>query len=87
MLFMRWAKARPTSAVSAWFILVNSISGLLGNLSSTKEIPLYAIPLAVAAASGGAAGSYLGSQRFSLGFIKKLLAIVLIMAGGKLVLT
>lgn len=87
LLFFRWSKTKPASAISALFILVNSISGLLGNISSTKQLPLFTVPVVVAALTGGAAGSYLGSQRFSVVFIKKLLAIVLLIAGGKLVFT
>jgi hypothetical protein len=87
LIFFRWAKTKTASAVSALFILVNSISGLLGNISSTKQLPLFAVPVVIAALIGGAVGSYLGSQRFSVVFIKKLLAVVLLIAGGKLVLT
>ncbi|MEK6407170.1 MAG: sulfite exporter TauE/SafE family protein [Acidobacteriota bacterium] len=85
VIFMRWARTKTASAVSALFILVNSISGLLGNISSTKQLPFFALPMAVAAVAGGAAGSYLGSRQFSPGFIKKLLAIVLTIAGVKLI--
>jgi len=87
LIFMRWAKTKTASAVSALFILVNSISGLLGNISSTRQLPLFALPLVAAAVSGGAVGSYLGSRQFSPSFIKKLLAIVLIIAGFKLIFT
>lgn len=87
LIFFRWSKTKTASAVSALFILVNSISGLLGNLSSTKQLPFFAVPVALAALIGGAAGSYLGSQRFSIVFIKRLLAVVLLIAGIKLVFT
>lgn len=87
LIFMRWARTKTASAVSALFILVNSTSGLLGNLSSTRQLPLFALPLLVAAVSGGAVGSYLGSRQFSPIFIKKLLAIVLTIAGFKLIFT
>lgn len=87
LIFMRWAKTKTASAVSALFILVNSISGLLGNISSTRQLPLFALPLVAAAVSGGAVGSYLGSRQFSPSFIKKLLAIVLTIAGFKLIFT
>jgi uncharacterized protein len=85
VIFGRWARTKTASAVSALFILVNSISGLAGNLSSTRQLPLFALPLVVAAVSGGAVGSYLGSRRFSPNFIKKLLAVVLTIAGFKLI--
>jgi len=87
LIFMRWAKTKTASAVSALFILVNSISGLLGNISSTRQLPLFALPLVAAAVTGGAVGSYLGSRQFSPSFIKKLLAIVLTVAGFKLIFT
>jgi uncharacterized membrane protein YfcA len=87
LIFRRWARTKTASAVSALFILVNSISGLAGNLSSTRQLPLFALPLVVAAVSGGAVGSYLGSRQFSPGFIKKLLAVVLTIAGYKLIFT
>jgi hypothetical protein len=87
MIFFRWSKTKTASAISALFILVNSMAGLLGNFSSTQQLPLIALPVAVAALAGGALGSYLGSQQFSVVFIKKLLAVVLLIAGYKLVFT
>lgn len=87
MIFMRWARTKMASAVSALFILVNSISGLLGNVSSTRQLPWFALPLISAAVLGGSVGSYLGSRQFSPVFIKKLLAVVLTIAGLKLIFT
>jgi uncharacterized protein len=87
LIFRRWAITKTAAAVSALFILVNSIAGLLGNISSTRQLPLFALPLAAAAIGGGAVGSYLGSRQFSPGLIKKLLAIVLLIAGYKLIFT
>jgi uncharacterized membrane protein YfcA len=87
VIFMCWARTKTASAVSALFILVNSISGLAGNISSTRQLPLFALPIVAAAVSGGAVGSYLGSRQFSPFFIKKLLAVVLTIAGIKLIFT
>jgi uncharacterized membrane protein YfcA len=87
LLFMRWARAKSAAAVSALFILINSSAGLLGNLASTKRFPAFALLLAAAAVTGGFAGSYLGSQRFEHTTIKRLLAVVLLIAGAKLILT
>jgi uncharacterized membrane protein YfcA len=85
MILMRWAPTKTASATSVVFILVNSVAGLLGNISATKTLPLFAFALAAAAMIGGTIGSYLGSQRFSPKIIKLLLALVLIIAGVKLV--
>lgn len=87
LLLMRWATTKTAAAVSALFILVNSVSGLLGNVSATKSIPSLALPLGVAVVVGGAMGSYLGSNKLQSATIKRLLAIVLTIAGIKLIMT
>jgi uncharacterized membrane protein YfcA len=87
LLIMRWAKTKSAAAVSALFILVNSIGGLLGNLSSTRSIPTLVVPIALAAVIGGSLGSHLGSGRLQPTTIKRLLAVVLVIAGLKLILT
>ena len=87
LLFTHWAKAKSAAAVSALFILLNSISGLLGNISSTKQFPTFALVLVAVAACGGSIGSYLGSRHFNPVVIKRFLAIVLLIAGTKLIFT
>lgn len=87
MLWMRWARTKTVAAVSATFILVNSLAGLSGNIGSTKQFPSFAFLLVVVVVVGGTAGSYLGSRTFSHVAIKRLLAIVLVIAGSKLILT
>ncbi len=87
MLMMRWAGARTAAGVSSLFILCNSVAGLIGSVSNTGVYPENAVTLAMAAILGGAAGSYLGSHRFSPEIIKRLLAAVLLIAAGKLLLT
>ena len=87
MLFCRWAKTRTAAAVSALFILVNSIAGLVGYFTSGQPIPSVAWLLAVSAIAGGTLGSYLGSQRFPVRTVTLLLATVLFIAGVKLIFT
>ena len=87
LLIMRWATAKPAAGVSALFILLNSIAGLLGNVSSTKHFPAFAIPLAIAAVVAGFAGAYFGSHKFPHTTIKRILAAVLFIAGTKLLMT
>lgn len=86
LLFMHWAKTKSAAAVSALFILVNSIAGLLGNLASTRHFPAFALVLVVAAGAGGTLGAYCGSRRFDPLLIKRFLAAVLLIAGTKLIL-
>ena len=85
LLLMRWARTKTVAATSALFILLNSVAGLLGNLSSTRNLPSFAFVLVGAAVIGGTAGSYFGSWRFDHIVIKRLLAVVLTIAGTKLV--
>lgn len=87
LIFFRWAKTKTASAVSAAFILVNSIAGLAGNIAGTGEFisPAFVFPLAAAAIAGGSIGSFLGSRRFTPTVIKILLGIVLLIAGVRLV--
>jgi uncharacterized protein len=87
LLLMHWARTKAAAAVSALFILVNSVSGLLGSFSSTKNLPSFALLLALAVVIGGTLGSYLGSRRLQHQTIKRCLAFVLLIAGGKLILT
>lgn len=87
LLFMGWANAKSAAAVSALFILVNSIAALTGHLVNTNKMPTFVAPLFLAAAVGGIIGSYLGSRHFESAVIKRFLAVVLFIAGMKLVLT
>ena len=85
MLFCRWAKVKEAAAVSSLFILVNSASGLAGYIKSGRDLPDLAWPLAVVVAVGGFLGSRLGSHHLPVRGIAVLLAVVLAIAGTKLV--
>jgi uncharacterized protein len=87
LLFCRWAHIRKAAAVSALFILVNSIGGLAGYFSATHSIPSLGLILAAAAIVGGTLGSHLGSRHFPVRAISLLLATVLVIAGAKLIFT
>jgi uncharacterized membrane protein YfcA len=85
MILMRWARTKTASATSAVFILVNSVAGLLGNLTSTQTLPSFALLLMGSVILGGAVGSYYGSSKFSTTVVKRMLAVVLTIAGLKLI--
>lgn len=86
LLVAGWAETRQASGVSAAFILVNSMSGLAGHLSSVASISPWAAPWAVAAAVGGWIGAEYGSRRLGNQTIRLLLAVVLVIAGLKMML-
>ncbi len=85
LLFMGWAQTRQTAGISAAFILVNSIAGIAGQMASVKTLPGDIFLWALAAALGGVIGSGLGSRRLANVTFYRLLAAVLIIAGGKLI--
>lgn len=87
LVFMAWAGPRETAGISAAFILVNSIAGLLGNLASLAQLPLtiaYWVPTTVI---GGYIGAEYGSNRLGNVTLKRLLAVVLVIAGLKMMFT
>ncbi len=87
LLVLHWAPIKVISGVSAAFILVNSIAGLLGVLKASVALPPALPWWAVAAVAGGLIGAEYGSRRLGNPAIKKLLALVLAIAGAKMILT
>lgn len=85
ILLCRWAGPKETAAVSVLFILVNSVSGLFGTVSRGEYPPREIWMWCIAAAVGGLAGSYFGARRFGGITLRRLLAVVLVIAGGFLV--
>jgi uncharacterized membrane protein YfcA len=86
LIFMRWASVPVTSGVAALFILINSIAGLGGQLTRTVTLPEW-IPLwALAAVTGGYIGAQFGSRRLQATGIQRLLGVVLVIAGLKMLL-
>jgi hypothetical protein len=86
LLLLGWASVRQTAGVSVVFILVNSAAGLLGHWSSLQRVPPEIVWWAPAALVGGLAGAELGSRRLAPVTMRRLLAVVLVVAGTKLIL-
>ena len=89
LILQRWETARVVSGVAAAFILVNSSAGLLGLLSKPAAVALPSglVWWAAAALVGGAIGAELGSRRLANPAIQRVLALVLLVAGVKMVIT
>jgi uncharacterized protein len=87
LLLMGWATIHYSAGVSAAFILVNSIAGLLGYLTKFPTLPSGLWLWAIAAATGGWLGAEYGSNRIGSKSLQRLLAAVLTIAGIKLILT
>ena len=86
ILYMAWADTRATSGVAAPFILVNSIAGLLGHLSSVSQLPPNIPVWGAAAVVGGWIGATYGSKHAPPPILRQLLSLVLVVAGVKLIL-
>ncbi|MBI5102897.1 MAG: sulfite exporter TauE/SafE family protein [Nitrospirae bacterium] len=87
LLFTGWAKPREAAGVSAAFIFVNSIAGILGYYSKIQLLPNTIVMFAIAAVTGGIIGSGLGSRHYSGGTLRRLLATVVAIAGLKFILS
>ena len=87
IILFGWEDARRTSGVAAGFILLNSIAGLAGNVSSMRALPAELPLFAGAVALGAIAGTWLGASRLPKPRLLQGLGLVLAIAGIKLVLT
>jgi len=85
ILLFNWGDLKETSAVSALFILVNSISGMIGLLRQEVSWPPYIFLWLVVAVAGGLLGAYYGSKRATGTMLKNILACVLFFAALKLI--
>jgi uncharacterized membrane protein YfcA len=87
ILFLGWSSTRKTSGIAALFILLNSLFGLAGNYASVKNLPSQLPLFVIATIIGAVIGTTLGIKFYSANAIKKALALVLLIAGLKLLLT
>lgn len=85
LLMLGWAGTKQTSAVSAPFILVNSIAGLVAGVAlKSATLPSYLWILGAAVIAGGWVGAEYGSRRFANPLVRRILAVVLALAGAKM---
>jgi len=87
LLFFGWAGARQASGLTAPFILMNSIAGLAGNVMSLKSLPAEMPWFMLAAVLGTAVGTQMGIRWFSVVALQRMLAVVVLVAAGKFLLT
>jgi uncharacterized protein len=85
LVFFRWGSMQQIASVSALFIFVNSVSGLLSIYSNTSALPSQEVfNYALVAIPGAILGSLAGSKYLKLKSLYWILTIVLIIAGLKL---
>jgi hypothetical protein len=86
--FLKWSEAKKISALASLFILVNSISGLAGQFN--RGVPelrwQFIVPLLVAVLLGGQLGSRLGARKFDPIYIKRITAVLILLAGAMILI-
>lgn len=86
IILLKWGNMKQTAAVSAAFILVNSLAGLVGQASGGIRLaPETGIMLPIAIL-GGMVGSYTGSTKFTNKILRIALSFVLTFASFKLLI-
>ncbi len=85
IILFAWANAKEAAAVSALFIVVNSMSGLIGSIGKPILLDETSFSWFIAIVTGGIAGSYFGSHRFQQKTVQYILAAVLSIACVKLI--
>jgi uncharacterized membrane protein YfcA len=78
LLLTGWADTRQAMGITAAFVLVNSLAGLAGRLSSVPEIPPNIFPWLLVVGIGGWLGAEYGSKRLNAMMLRRLLALVLL---------
>ncbi|MGC1558376.1 MAG: sulfite exporter TauE/SafE family protein [Bradyrhizobium sp.] len=86
LITLRWASPRETSALSAPFILANSIVGLIGALIVGQTPSVYTFSYGAAALAGAIIGTAIGVRWLSQNLTRYALATLLATAGLQLVL-
>lgn len=80
-----WLGTREAAGLSGAFILVNSLAGLAGLATAGFTLPSV-LPIWIGAVvGGGLIGSWLGASRLSVLGLRRVLAVVLVLAAVKLV--
>lgn len=80
---LKWSEPKKIAAFASVYILINSISGLAGQMQ--RGLPsfsgTYVLPLVVAVFAGGQIGSRLGAQKFNQLYVKRTTAVLIFIAG------
>jgi hypothetical protein len=87
LLLFGWATMKQAAAVSALFILTNSISGLFGFVSQGGILPESSLVLIGVVFIGGLLGAYYGSTKFNTKSLRYVLSAVIGIAIVKLYTT
>ena len=87
--YLRWSHAKAIAALSSFFILVNSVSGLIGQLvkTGTEVLPMLVgtlIPLLLMVVLGAVLGGRILLERFSQTHMRRITALLIIFVALRL---
>lgn len=85
ILLLAWAGPKATAGISAPFIMVNSIAGLLGSSFAAHDLPEAMFLFVGCALAGAFVGTWLGIRKLRPRALIVTLAIVMTVAGAKLI--
>ena len=88
---LRWDTPRKIAAACSLFILVNSVSGLTGQIMKLSDTKLLSLavpywPLLIAVFIGGQIGSWMASKRLEPLILKRLTAVLILYVAIRLLL-
>lgn len=86
LLLAGWADTREAMGITAAFVVVNSAAGLVGRLSAVPELPPAVLPWLLVVGVGGWIGAEFGSNRLNPFILRRLLALVLLVGGLRMIL-
>lgn len=79
-----WGTAKQIAAAASVFILANSIAGIAGQLSASPDVDIkMTVALCLAVFAGGQIGSNIGTVKFNLTTVRRVTAIVVLVAGAE----
>ena len=89
LYWMRWGGPRAIAGAASLFILVNSLSGLAGQLTKLSDLGAAGAvldhwPLLLAVLVGGQIGSRLGAQRLPPLLVKRMTALLILYVAARL---
>ncbi len=86
LLLMKWVNVKEAAATASFFILVNSLAGLMGQVQKGVAQIHWLIPLGIAVFVGGQIGSRMGAFRVPKVRLQQMLAILVLYVSVKLLL-
>jgi len=86
---IRWGKAHEIAGAASFFILVNSLSGLVGQtmkLGAIEKLSALSAywPLPVSVLAGGVIGGFIGARRLPAGGVKKITGLLILVVALRL---